>query len=145
MSYRPIRVARLLQRELASILVTDFADQVPGLTTVTDVRVTKDLSIAYVNVSVLGDDVPARQASFKQVEGRSDEIRKVLAGRIRHQVRKVPELRFFLDESLQKAERMEEIFDRIRAERGDEVEESEASAAGERTTETDAPDDEGRA
>jgi ribosome-binding factor A len=124
MSYRPTRVARLLQREVAQILQTDFGDQIPGLTTVTDVRVTKDLSIAYVNVSVLGDSAGQRQASFKQVEARADEVRKVLAGRIRHQVRKVPELRFFLDESLQQAKRMDELFDRIREERGDTPEEA---------------------
>ena len=58
-----------------------------------------------------------RQATFRHLQEQIPQIRSSLAGRIRHQVRIIPELRFFLDESLEKAREMETLFDRIRAER----------------------------
>ena len=87
------------------------------MVTVTGVRMTKDLSIAYVHVSVLADTLAQRQTVFLRLEALTPQVRQILAGRIRHQMRSVPEVRFFLDESLQEAQRMEDLFDRIRAER----------------------------
>lgn len=117
MGIRTERVGRLLQREIADLLQTEFAEQVRSLVTVTNVRVTKDLSIAYVNVSVYGADLAQRQAAFRHLEELTPQLRNALAQRIRHQVRVIPELRLFLDESLQQAERMNDLFARIRAER----------------------------
>jgi ribosome-binding factor A len=115
MSIRTERVARLLQREIADILNKEFDQQL--MVTVTDTRVTKDLSIAYVHVSVMGSTPEQRQATFRHLQEQNSQIRAALAGRIRHQLRLIPELRFFLDESLERARRMETLFDRIRAER----------------------------
>lgn len=115
MSIRTERVAKLLQREVADILQQDFSQHL--MVTVTDVRVTKDLSIAYVYVSVMGTTAEQRQATFRHLQDQNAQIRQALAGRIRHQMRSVPELKFFLDESLERAERMETLFERIRAER----------------------------
>ncbi|GAB5535145.1 MAG: 30S ribosome-binding factor RbfA [Rubricoccaceae bacterium] len=121
MSIRTDRVARMIQREVADLLQQDFSEATQSLLTVTDARVTKDLSIAYLNVSILGDSKPQREAAFARLEGQTDQIRHALAQRIRHQVRRIPELRFFLDEGPQKVARMEELFDQIRADRGDEL------------------------
>lgn len=117
MGIRTERVAKLIQREVADILTTELGQELQAMVTVTGARVTKDLSIAYVHVSVLGETVAQRQTGFKRVEALAPQIRHALAGRIRHQMKSVPELRFFLDESLQEAQRMEDLFDRIRAER----------------------------
>ena len=117
MSIRTERVAKLLQKEIADLLQTSFAEQIQDLVTVTGARVTKDLSIAYIDVSVYNTELSQRQAAFRHLETLLPQIRISLAGRIRHQVRKIPELRFFLDETLHEAKRMDEIFDRIRAER----------------------------
>lgn len=117
MSIRTERVAELIQREVASILQRDYADQLKPMVTITHVRVTADLSIAYVYASVMGDTSAKREATFKQLEALTSQIRDELASRIRHQLRTVPELKFFLDESLQKAKRMDDLFDRIREER----------------------------
>jgi ribosome-binding factor A len=117
MSIRTERVAKLLQREIADILQTEFSEQLPGLFTVTNVRMTKDLSIAYVDVSVYGQELSQRRAAFRHLEELTPQIRSTLANRIRHQVRGIPEVRFFLDESIQEAKRMDELFERIRAER----------------------------
>ncbi len=117
MSIRTERVAKLIQREVAKILQEDYAERLTPMVTITDARITKDLSVAYVYASVMGDTEAERKATFKQLEGLTDAVRSTLANRIRHQLRTVPELRFFLDESLQRAKRMETLFDRIRAER----------------------------
>ena len=117
MSIRTERVAELIQREVASILQRAYADQLKPMVTITHARVTPDLSIAYVYASVLGDTSAKREATFRQLKALTPQIRDELASRIRHQLRTVPELRFFLDESLQKAKRMDDLFDRIRQER----------------------------
>lgn len=127
MSIRTKRVAELIQREVAQILQQDYAERLTPMVTITDARVTKDLSIAYVYASVMGDTEAERKATFKQLEALSDEVRSSLANRIRHQMRTIPEVRFFLDESLQRAKRMETLFDRIRAERERRLSDSEPS------------------
>src|SRR5690554_5684259 len=103
MSIRTERVSRLLQREVADLLQVEFSEQLPSLVTVTDARVTKDLSIAYMYVSVYGKTPAERQASFRRLEELTSQIRGSLGRRIRHQVRSIPEIRFFLDESLEHA------------------------------------------
>ena len=115
MSIRTQRVAKLLQREIADVLTKEFGQQL--MVTVTDARVTKDLSIAYLYVSVFGDTPEQRRATFRHLQEQLPQIRAALAGRIRHQLRMVPELRFFLDESLEQARKMESLFDQIREER----------------------------
>ena len=100
-----------------SILQREFSDQLHRMVTITRARVTPDLSIAYIHASVMGDTEEQRKATFKQLEALTPQVRDILASRIRHQLRTVPELKFFLDESLQKAKRMESLFDRIRKER----------------------------
>jgi ribosome-binding factor A len=129
MSVYTERVAELVQREVARILQRDYADQLQPMVTVTRARVTDDLSIAYLHASVMGDTSEEREATFEQLKALTPEIRKQLASRIRHQVREIPELKFFHDESLEEAKRMENLFDRIREERerrlGDEEESPE--------------------
>jgi ribosome-binding factor A len=117
MSIHTERVAELVQREVARILQREYADQLQPMVTITHARVTGDLSIAYVYASVMGDTSEKRNATFRQLEALAPEIREKLASRIRNKVKEIPELKFFLDESLQKAKRMENLFDRIREER----------------------------
>lgn len=128
MSIHTERVSELVQREVARILQREYSDQLQPMVTITRVRVTGDLSIAYVYASVLGDTSEKREATFNQLKALTPEIREQLASRIRHQVREIPELKFFLDESLQRAKRMENLFDRIREERERRTGSSEDSA-----------------
>lgn len=117
MSIRTERVARLVQREIASILLSDFSQEIPGLVTVTGARMTGDLSIAYLYVSVLSPTEEEKNAVFRHLESLTADIRVELASRIRHQVRKIPELRFFLDETQEQVARLEALFDDIRTEK----------------------------
>ena len=117
MSIRTERVASLFQREIAGILGSEFADQLHPMVTVTGVRVTADLSIAYVDISVMADSMGQKQAVLSKLKDLTPRIRKSLGQAIRHQVKSIPELRFFLDETLEHASRMDELFGRIRKER----------------------------
>ncbi len=117
MSIRTERVAKLIQREIAGLLGTEFSEQLQPMVTVTGARVTKDLSIAYLYVSVFGESASQRNATFKHLESLTPKVRTSLASKIRHQLRTVPEIRFFLDESQVEANKMENLFERIRAER----------------------------
>ena len=119
MSIRTDRVGRMIQREVADLLQQDFGEATHSLVTVTGVRMTDDLGIAYVDVSVMGGTPQQRQAGFERLEGQTTEVRHALAQRIRHDVRRVPEVKFFLDEGPQQVARMDELFAQIAAERGD--------------------------
>ncbi len=118
MSIRTERVASLFQREIAGILSLEYSDLLHPMVTVTGVRVTNDLSIAYVYISVLGDSAPQKQAVLAKLKDFTPRVRKTLGQAIRHQVKSIPELRFFLDETLETAHRMEELFGEIQKERG---------------------------
>lgn len=115
MTVRTQRVARLLQRELAAILAGALRQD--HMITVTCVRVTRDLGIAYVHVSIMGATVADRQESLATLREQVVGIREALARRIRHQLRRVPRIQFFLDESLQYASEMDSLFESIRRER----------------------------
>ena len=119
MSIRTDRVGRMIQREVADLLQQDFGEATQSLVTVTGVRMTDDLGIAYVDVSVLGATPQQRQAGFERLEAQTTEVRHALAQRIRHDVRRVPEVKFFLDQGPQQVARMDELFAQIAAERGD--------------------------
>jgi len=117
MSIRTERVASVILRDLSQLLADDFDGQMPTLATVTGVRMTGDLSIAHVYVSIMGESPAERKSGLAKLIELSPQIRRSLAALIRHQVRIVPELRFHLDESLLEAQKMEAIFDKIREER----------------------------
>lgn len=125
MSIRTERVARLLQREIADVLQTEFHEASQSMMTVTEVRVTNDLSIATVFVSVLGETTQQRQAAFRRLDDLTPQVRAALSKRIRHQMRVMPEVRFKLDESLHRAADLENLFSQIRAEREARTEGSE--------------------
>lgn len=117
MSIRTERVAKLVQQDVADILANELDHELPALFTVTGVRMTKDLSIAYVYVSALGERGPAMKAAFKHLQEMQPQVRRALAARMRHQLRSMPDVRFFFDESLEQANKMDALLDQIRAER----------------------------
>jgi len=89
--------------------------------------------MVYLDVSVLGATDEDRKAAFARLSAQAPQIRTALAQRIRHQVRRIPEIKFFLDEGPQQAAKMDDLFARIRAEREargvtDEPEETEDDA-----------------
>lgn len=117
MSRRTQRVEQLLRRELSLIAMSgELRD--PRLAggigfTITDVRVSADLSHARVFVDVLGERGDASEV-IAALAASAGVVRSVLAGRV--QMRRTPQLRFELDETMERAERIDRILDEIRDE-----------------------------
>lgn len=117
-SNRQKKFAGLLQEELASIFQREGAAYLPNtLVTITKVRVSPDLAVAKVYLSFLNTNNTS--LSVATVNSHAGEIRYKLGSRIRHQARVVPTLTFFVDDTNEYVERMDQIFDKIARERKD--------------------------
>jgi len=110
MAKRPERVASLLKQELADILMREYADQTPALTTVTDVRVSPDLRIARVYISVYGD-AEAKERTMEMLDVEKGHIRGLIGGRVR--LRFTPDLQFVRDDTLDRVERINTLIKQI--------------------------------
>ncbi len=111
MSIRTEKVASLLKTELSEIILREITLDKPGFLTVTEVKVTADLKIARVFLSVYAE--PEKQdLIMKELNRRKGEIRHLLGGRIR--LRFTPDLQFLLDTTLERVETLEKIFKKIR-------------------------------
>ncbi|OGF16985.1 MAG: ribosome-binding factor A [Candidatus Eisenbacteria bacterium RBG_16_71_46] len=123
MRIRPERVAHLMQREIADILEHRLRDpRLDCWVGVTDVEVTRDLSLARVYVSVLQEGAE-RERVLEVLRSASGFVRHELAPRLG--LREVPELRFQLDTSLERGARVDELLRQI--ERGETAEDEEAT------------------
>jgi ribosome-binding factor A len=120
MSIRTERLGAVIQRDLGQIIQKNY--QHGTIITVTEVRVTEDLMIAKVYLSIMapGQDT---DTVFDYLNEHVIEIRKKLAAKIRHQVRRIPELEFVKDDSAAYAEKMDRIFDELREEREERLDE----------------------
>ena len=96
-STRQNKVARLLQKEIGDIFLKEGRNK-NILITVTIVRISPDLSQAKIYLSLFPPD--KSENILPNINQNSKQIRFKLAKRVRHQLRAVPELTFFLDDSL---------------------------------------------
>ena len=111
---RPAKIARLIQKELSDIFRLETA-QVPGsIVSVSVVRVSPDLSVARAYLSVFPSDKAADVIAA--VNNNSRAIRHNLAQRVRYQLRKTPELTFFLDDSLDYIDNIDNILNKDKEE-----------------------------
>ncbi|MBD5276041.1 MAG: 30S ribosome-binding factor RbfA [Bacteroides sp.] len=106
-STRQAKIARLLQKELSEIFRLQTAKTHGTLVTVTAVRVSPDLSIARVYLSVFPADKAA--AMLESINASARTVRYELAQRVRFQLRKTPELTFLLDDSLDYIENIDHL------------------------------------
>lgn len=107
-SQRQEKYGRLLQKELGEIFQFDTKSMFGGaFITVSGVRVSPDLGVASVYLSLTLSKKP--QVLLEEIKEKSKHIRSQLASRIRNQARVIPELRFFIDESLLEAEKMDKL------------------------------------
>lgn len=112
-SRRQQKIAHLLQEEFGNILMTDAKQYLKGaFVTLTFVKVTSDLSLARFNMSVLG--YQNKQEIIDNLKEHTSEIRRVLGNRMRNDLRKIPELEFYLDDTLDYVEKMDDLFKRIK-------------------------------
>jgi ribosome-binding factor A len=95
---RTQRVADLLQKELAQILLQEMSDDRFKLVTITSVTVTKDFSHAKIYISTLEDDAERVKQIIHALNGAAKSIRYSLAQRV--DLRVIPELKFVYDETM---------------------------------------------
>ncbi len=104
---RQKKINKLLQKDLGEI----FQRESPNLfrnamITVTKVKVTADLSLAKVYLSIFGADA---SEIIALVKSRSSEIRRQLGNRIKNQLKLVPQLQYYVDDSLDYIENIENL------------------------------------
>ncbi len=109
---RQKQVAGLLHKELSDIfqrLGLNIVDG--GMISISKVSITPDLFEARIYLSFFKVEDPS--AMLQKVNERAWEIKKELTARVRHQLRSMPQLQFFIDDTLDYVYKMEEIFKTI--------------------------------
>lgn len=112
------------QKQVAALLLTELSDIFQrlgmtmvegGLVSLTAVKVTPDLLEARVYLSFFQvKDIPG---TMKKIEERSWEIKRELAARVKHQLRRIPILQYFYDDTLEHADKMDALFRKINEEK----------------------------
>lgn len=111
-SIRTQKVARMLQKTLADIFTQENVRLLDNrMATVTEVRVSPDLGLAKVYLSFLLDE--NQTAGVAKVEEQKGMVRKLLGNRIGNKLRKVPELRFYTDDSVANATKINQLLDEL--------------------------------
>jgi ribosome-binding factor A len=113
-SPRANRVGEQIRVEIAEMLVREVHDPGIGFLTITQVKVTPDLQHARVYYTTMGDE-RARRDSQRALQRAAPFLRRQIGRRLR--LRRVPELQFFFDESIERHDRIERILQEIQAER----------------------------
>ena len=106
-STRLQKIQRLIQKDLSEIFREDTAKMRGVIVSVSNVRVSPDLSIARVHLSVFPSE--RAQEIVDGVNQNVKTIRYALAQRVRNQLRKTPELVFYVDDSLDYIEHIDEL------------------------------------
>lgn len=106
-SNRQAKISRLLQKELSEIFRRQTAKTHGVIVSVSAVRVTPDLSLARVYLSIFPSDKSAEM--IESINASTKTIRYELAQIVRFQLRKVPELQFYLDDSLDYIENIDNL------------------------------------
>lgn len=110
MSLRQKKISSLIQENLSMILLQKLTDPELGLVTITKTKVTPDLKIAKVYLSVY--DKTKRKYVLEHIESIKGYIRSELAKSVN--LRFTPELNFYIDDTLDYVDKMNEIFSSIR-------------------------------
>ena len=104
---RQNKIARLLQKELAEIFQSQTRMMRGVMVSVTRVKVSPDLSICTAQLSIFPSN--KGEELLRNINANEKSVRYELGKRIRNQVRIIPELRFFIDDSLDYIERIDEL------------------------------------
>lgn len=110
MSIRLEKVSSVIKHEIGSILSREYSSKEFGFITVTEVHMTPDLKIAKVYVSIF-EKPEIRVKTLKMLENNSKHIRTSLAANI--SLKYTPALQFYIDETLDRAEHINNIIKKI--------------------------------
>ncbi len=111
---RASRVGDQIQAELASLLTRKVHDPGIGFLTITQVKLSPDLQQARVYYTSIGDD-KAKRESARALDRATPFLRREVGQRLR--LKRVPELTFFYDESIEQGDRVERILQELKTER----------------------------
>jgi ribosome-binding factor A len=118
---RQKQVGGLIQKEMNEIFRRLGLGMIDGgMISISSVKVTPDLLEARIYLSLF--QVKDAEATLQKIEDRSWEIKKELAARVRQQLRSIPVLKFFQDDTLDQVFKMEELFRKIKDEKPPENE-----------------------
>ncbi|SRR6476661_7577040 len=110
---RQKQIGGLINEELAGIFQHLGLNMIDGgMVSISSVKITPDLLEARVYLSIF--NAKDNKAALKKIEDRAWEIKKELAAKVKHQLRRIPELKYYLDDTLDHVFKMEEIFKQIK-------------------------------
>ncbi|HVG15133.1 MAG TPA: 30S ribosome-binding factor RbfA [Chitinophagaceae bacterium] len=116
---RQKQVSGLLQQELNGVFQRIGLNMIDGgMVSISSVKITPDLLEARIYLSLF--QMQDRTAVMKKIEERKWEVKKELAVQVKQQLRRIPELKFFLDDTLDHVFKMEELFKQIDSNKGGE-------------------------
>jgi ribosome-binding factor A len=105
-------VSKLIQKELGDIFQREGRDLLGNtFITITKVTVSPDLSLAKIYLSFML--VEDKKGKLEEVKAQTKVIRKLLGQKIKQQVRIIPDLNFYIDDNLDYAAKMDELFSKI--------------------------------
>jgi ribosome-binding factor A len=111
MSTRQNKVAKQIQKDMAEIIHTYTHAIAPGkMLTVTSVRISPDLGVARIYVSVFPSDNSSQ--IIQNLNEHTHQFRNDLGIKLRHQLKKIPELSYFLDDSLDYLENIDNLLNK---------------------------------
>ncbi len=111
-STRQLKYAKLIQKDMSDIFQRDKMGIFSGnFITIADVKVSPDLSIATIYLSMLL--VKDKKALLDKITDHKNEIRRDLGNKIGKQVRIVPDLRFFIDQVEEEAMKIDQLIDSL--------------------------------
>ncbi len=112
---RQKQVAAVLQQELNDVFMRLALNMIDGgMVSISSVKVTPDLLEARIYLSFF--KVADTKSALKKIQERAWEIKRELSERVKHQLRRIPILQFFLDDTLDYVFKMEDIFKQISTE-----------------------------
>ena len=110
---RQKQIAGLLNEEINTIFQKLGLSMIDGgMVSISSVKITPDLLEARIYLSFF--QVKDVKAALKKIEDRHHDIKKELAAKVRHQLRNIPVLRFYQDDTLEHVFKMEELFKQIK-------------------------------
>jgi ribosome-binding factor A len=111
---RQKQVAAVLEKELNDIFQRLGLTMIDGgMVSIASVKITPDLFDARIYLSFF--KVKDATTTLKSIQEKSWEIKKELTARVRHQLRSMPQLSFFIDDTLDYVDKMEQIFKEIKS------------------------------
>jgi ribosome-binding factor A len=115
---RQKQVAGVIQEEMNDIFMRMGLNMLNGgMVSIAGVKVTPDLLEARIYLSLF--KVSDIEKTMQVFEDRKPEIKRELTARVKHQLRRMPELRFYLDDTLDQVFKIEEIFKKLNEEKKD--------------------------